>query len=171
MASGKSINCPEDRSYMRLSSPCRCFYSFLCCITLMFLHELCTVYFFIFASKPSICQIFVPKINTINLHSLIWGNQHQPLIYNMSSSEPSKLEKLNIPLILSLLIERASSEHEIHLVCRSTRSLVVTVDLCSLYHFPRIEILTFFALVQFAELSTTIDLSPLLSQPPDLSIN
>ena len=83
----------------------------------------------------------------------------------------SKLENFNIPLILSLLIEQASSGRGIHLVRRSTRSLVLTVYLYSLYHFPRIEILTSSTLVQSAELSTTVDLSPLLSQPPDLSID
>ena len=98
-------------------------------------------------------------------------NQHQLLIYNLSSSKPYKIENFIILLMISLLIEWASSEREIHLVCRSTRSLIITVDLCSLYHFPQIEILIFFVLVQFMKLSTTVDLSLLLSQLPDLSIN
>ena len=72
------------------------------------------------------CSGSYQKVNTINLDKLIWGSQHLPLIYNLSSSELSKLENFNILLILSLLMERASSERGIHLVHWSARSLVIT---------------------------------------------
>ena len=59
---GKSINCREGISYMREYSARRCFYSFLCCITLVFFHAHSTIDFFIF----SIEALDTPNIHTQN---------------------------------------------------------------------------------------------------------
>jgi len=74
MALGKSINCRDDKSYLRASSPLRFFYSFF------MLHNPCvspctqycrSIHFL--RSKPSIHQIFIPKNSTLSTYTTWFG--------------------------------------------------------------------------------------------------
>ena len=109
----------------------------------------------------------IGEINTINLHILIWGDQYQPSISKLPSSGQLNLGNFNILLTLFHLNERANFDCEILLTRWSTQHLVPTVDLRSPYHFPRIEFITFCALVQSTELFETTDLSLVSSKPPN----
>ena len=153
---------------MRLSSPRRFFYSFF------MLHNPrvspCTQYcrsVHLCDLSPRYTKYSYPKLNTINLHSLVWGVQYQPSISKLPSSGLLNLEKFNIMLTLFHLNEWATSDHRMLLTRWSTQHLVPTRDLRNPYHFPWIKFLTFSALVQSAELFETVDLSLPSSKPPD----
>ena len=64
-------------------------------------------------------KILILRPNIITLHNLLWWNQHQPSICNLPSSKPSKCESFNIPLIISILINRETSTGGMHLTCQS----------------------------------------------------
>ena len=88
---------------------------------------------------PRYTKYSYPKLNTINLHSLIWGDQYQSLISKLPSLGPLNLDNSNILLILFHLNEWENSDREMLLTRWSTQHLVLTVYLCSPYHFLRID--------------------------------
>ena len=81
----------------------------------------------------------IEEINTINLHSLIWGDQYQPSISKLPSSGPLNLENFNILLTLFHMNEWETSDRGMLLTRWSTQHLVSTVDIYSPYHFLRID--------------------------------
>ena len=97
IASKKSINCQEGKLYVRASSPRRCFYSFFmlhnprvspCTLDCIFVH-VCNL-------SPRYTTYSYPKLNTINLHNLIWGDQYQPSISKLPSPGPFIVENFSI---------------------------------------------------------------------------
>ena len=124
MALGKSINCRDDKSYLRASSPLRFFYSFF------MLHNPrvspCTQYrrsVHLCDLSPQYTKSSYTKINTIILHSLIWGDQYQPLISKLPSLGLLNLENFNILLSLFHLNKWATSSHRMLLTHWSTKIL------------------------------------------------
>ena len=87
---------------------------------------------------PRYTKYSYPKLETINLHNLIWGDQYQPSISKLPSSRPLNLENFNILLTLFHLNEWATSDHGMLLIhwsslkphcnCWSTRSLLLFMD-------------------------------------------